>query len=480
MRRLSQGAAAPLHWCTRAVTTQAFVATLAKVQQQLQSASDRRNELIRHGRRLFESEVLEDLPQALTAESAGTICSTASQLRISPVKGQPYAAVVESVLGGSFVESMDVDSLARVIHSCLVLRSPMLYEVLFTCLRPLMAQVDSMNAVAVAVLINAYGRAEVHHPAFYKALCDSAAVKLKDPRISLAHVANVAHALSRVHYAHRPLMLTLRDQAIRMGVGAPPLVLVTILDAFAELDFVDEELFAAYEQRLLECVGDLEPALMASLVACLAAAGRATPEIMATLGERICATAAVFDSASIAKTCQAYFEANLVSEEVLGSLAERACKVASDFRADEVHQVLNALSSLDLFDAELFPLLAARMISLAKQGEYVSAGDAAGILASFAAVQERHDELVYVASQLFAVKADGSMDTTTVINALWACATLNARNESQLQLVEHVRKNPWLVHLPESNTKRGERQRKQLQERRELVIKAYGIPANTA
>lgn len=473
MLRLWQKAALQ-HRGSRAVTTLAFVATLGKVQQQLQSSPDRRTELVRHGRHLFESEVLEDL-QAFTPESAGAICHAASQMRISPVKGQPYAATLAAAMDEAAVAAMDADSLARVVHSCLVLRSPMLYDVLFSYIRPLMAQAGSMNAVTVAVLLNAYGRAEVRHPAFYKALCDSAAVTLNDPRISLAHIANVAHALSRVHYSHRPLMLVLRDQAIRMGANAPPLVLVTILDAFAELEFVDAELFDTYERRLLACVGDLQPPLMASLVACLATAGRATPEVMQTLGERIAATAGTFDSASIARTYQAYFDANVLGEDVLGALAERACKVASDFRADEVRQVLNALSSFDLFDGELFPLLAARMISLTNQGGFVSAGDAAGILASFAAVRERHDELVHVASQLVAVGTDSVVDAVTTVNALWACATLNTRNEAQMQLVMHVKRTPSLLQLPAATTRRGERQRKQLEERRALVLKAYSI-----
>lgn len=170
-----------------------------------------------------------------------------------------------------------------------------------------------MDAVTLAVLINAYGRAEVHHNKLYRTLCDAATTRLKDPRLSLAHVANVAHALSRVHFVHKPLLLVLREHALRMCQEAPVIVAVTILDAFAELDFVDCEVFDAYEQRLLDRIDELQPPLMTALLSCLATAKRATPKLLEVLSEHVVATIDTFDPVSIARTCDAYFRADVLA-----------------------------------------------------------------------------------------------------------------------------------------------------------------------
>lgn len=462
----------------RCMTTATFVGTLEKIQQQLKAATDRRPELLRHGRHMFETETLEDLGVAYTPAAAANICHAASQLRISPVKGQPYGAVVGSSTSDAAIATMDADSLARIVHSCLVLRSPQLYEVLFTYARPLINLAPSISAVPVAVLLNAYGRAQFHHQELFRALCDSAVVSLKDPRLPLAQIANVAHALSRVRFVHKPLMLVLRDQATRASRDTPALVLITILDAFAELGFVEPELFELYEERLLAGAKDLPTPLMASLLSCLALAGRATPALLEPFGTCIISVAHTLDAPSIAKICQAYFTANVLSEEVLGAVAERACNVAADLRADEVRQVLNALSSFDLFDAELFPLLASRIVSMIKSDEFVGPEDAASILASFAAVLERHEELTYQCCQVLAAYPGSALGPVAYIHALWACATLSIRNESQIQMVENARQNPGLLDLP---THVGNAREAQiLAERRRVLLEAYSINAAAA
>lgn len=467
-----------------AVTTQAFAANVERLQQQLQSSTDRRGELTQYGRRLFETEVLDDVETDCTPALAVKICQVAGQLRISPVKGQPFAAVVQACTSEAAVQAMDSASVARVMHTCLVLRSPKLYDVLFTYLRPLIGKANTLDAVAISVILNAYGRAGVHHDEFYETMCNAAAVSMKEARLPLAHIANVAHALSRVHYVHRPLLLVLREHALRQCAEASPIIAVTILDAFAELSFVDEETFNAYEQRLLEHVEQLQAPLLASLLSCLVTAGRGTPAVMETLGQRVVATIDAFDSDAIAKTCDAFYRANVLSEDVFGALAERACKVAAEFRADEVHKVLNALSAFDLFDAELFPLLSSRVVSMAKQGEFVSSADAAGVLASFAAVQERNEELTHVGTQIVASQMGGGVGAAGYINVLWACAVLSARNEAQMKLAEAVRADPRLLSFAPTRgaSEEGvsERMRATLEERRAFVAKTLGISLTPA
>ncbi|KEG14216.1 hypothetical protein DQ04_00571110 [Trypanosoma grayi] len=468
-RRGIGAGALPHAWRTRCITTQAFVSSVEKVQQQL-SASERKQELLLHGRQLFESETLDDIKTSWTPAVAGTICHAATQLRISSTKGQPFAAVLERSLSPAAVEAMDVPSLARIVHACLVLRSPQLYEVLFTYIRRLIKLAPTIDTVSCAVLLNAYGRAQVQHEELYQALCDRAAVVMKDPRTFVAHTANVAHALARVHFFHRDLFLVLRDQAVRQVSQGPPLVPVTILDAFAEVDFVDDTLFNVLEQRLMKELGELPAPLMASLVACLVKAGKASSPLFTTCGDRIVAIGNTFDSTSIAKTCDAFYRANVLAEEVFGALAERACKVAADFRADEIHLTLNALGSFDLFDGELFPLLASRFVSIVKQGGYVSPTDAAGVLTSFAAVQEKSDELIHVCTQLLATHCD-ALDGVTLVQALWACAILNVRNEAQRTLLEAARGNAGKLPSEETAAKVSNAALERLQ----YVMKAYDL-----
>ncbi|RHW69400.1 hypothetical protein DPX39_100054100 [Trypanosoma brucei equiperdum] len=453
----------------RLISTEAFVSSVEKVQHQL-GTSERKQDLILHGRQLFENESLDDIHSAWTPVVAGKICHAATQLRISPTKGQPFGAVVGLSLTPEAVGVMDAPSLARIAHSCLILRSPHLYEVLFTYIRRLITLAATLDTVSCAVLINAYGRAQVHHEEFYKVICDRAAVVMKDPRTFVAHTANVAHALSRVRYFHRDLFLTLRDQAERQASQGPPLVAVTILDGFAEIGFVDDALFTALEQRLLGELAELPAPLMASLVSCLAKAGRAPSPLFTACGERIVAIGNTFDSNSIAKTCDAFYRANVPAEEVLGTLAERACKVVADFRPDEINQTLSSLASFDLFDGELFPLLASRFVSIVKQGGYVSPVDAAGILTSFAVVQERSDELVHVCTQLLSVHRD-ALDGITLLQTLWACVTLNVRNEAQQNLLQCL--SSGAVLLPDEAS--AEKESKVVLERLLFVKKAYGL-----
>ncbi|KPI88199.1 hypothetical protein ABL78_2703 [Leptomonas seymouri] len=463
----------------RLITTESFVSSVDQIQQQLQTAQDRRAELLRYGRQLYEVEHLDDLQTAYTPAVASKVCHLASQLRIDSTKGQPFAAVVEASISAEGERSMDVASLARVVHSCLVLRSAYLYDVLFTFIPFVRTNASTMDAVSTAVLINAYGRSGVHHPGLYKAMCDNGAVVLKDTRVSLAHIANVAYAVSRVRYLHSPLMLTVRDHALRKVGEASPIIGLTILDSFTELQQIDEELFNAYEQRLLDHLNDLQAPLMASLISCIARAGRGKADIMEALGARTTALADTFDAASIAKVTSAYYQAGVLSEDVFGALAERACKVASDFRTDEIASVLNALSSFDLFDAELFPLLASRLSTLYKQMSYVEVADAAITLSSFAAVQERNDELIYVCSQVFAAHPDAAMDGPTRINALWAYATLNVHNEAQLKMLEEARAKPMLMGLvPEARL--SAKDKAVLEERRQFISKVYGIEVPVA
>lgn len=429
-----------------------------------------------------------------TPQVASIIAQAAVQWHISPLRGQAYAEVLNWAMTASAEEVMDVRSLARILHSALVLRAPQLYPLLMTYI-PLLLKSTSPSSphygqlrnepATLAVLLNAYGRAGVQHELLYEKLCHLGEEVLADPTLTMAHVANVVHALAKVRAIYPGILSTLRNQAVRQKDSATPLMSITLLNAFAELSFKDEELFSVFEEHLLKHVNDLTPPLLASLLHSLVTAERASScsssssVLLQRIGEQITRTAGRFDAFPIAKVMTAYFASGNYSEEALGALAERACAVVSDFRSEEVARVLEALSALDLFDGELFPLLASRIATLVKQAAPITIEDAACALASFAAVQEPNDELHHWCGKVFVEYADASMlSAEAYINVIWGCLALNIRNEAQKKFVDAVKARPQLLQPLETEAMKWHKPKKAiLEERRAKIIKSYGIAA---
>lgn len=481
----------------RHTSLSAFTAAVEHLQTQhrsLQSGSaedkqSRLHQVLRQGKQLYDTDKIDDVARDASPEVVARLVQVAAQWRVSPLRGQPFAELLNWASTPAAEEKMDIASLARILHSALVLRAPQLYPLLMTYIpfiqRTLASNAsNAADAATLAVLINAYGRAGVQHDGLYQQLCEVAVTALRDPGLSIAHVANVSHALSKVRVRHPALLATLRDQAVRQRANATPLMSITLLNAFAELQFVDDELFCVYEQHLLEHLKGLTPPLLASLLQSLVTAGRSSSSLVERIGEQVVRTAGTFDAFAIAKVVTAYFAAGQFSEEVLGALAERACGVVADFRSEELAGVLEALSAFDLFDGELFPLLAARFAALVKQAAPVTIEDAATVLASFAAVQEPNDELHHWCGKVFAEYADASvLSAQAYINVIWGCMTLNIRNEAQKKFVEMVKASPQLLIPLDSEAKTWHKQKKIiLEERRAKLMKAYGIsaPAETA
>lgn len=455
------------------------------------------NDIIRQGKQLFDTDRIDDVyPNeeknqqsggGLTVEAAARIAQIAAQWRISPLRGQPYAEVLNWATTEAAILNMNIAAAARLLHSALVLRAPLLYPLLMSYIPLVLGELkrmvaekkkEAIDATTLAVLINVYGRAEVHHDGLYHVFCEAGATVLRDPALSIAHIANVSHALAKAGCRHPGVLATLRDQAVRQRKAATPLMGITILNAYAELDFVDEELFCVYEQHLLERLKDLTPPLLAALLHCLVIAGRGgSSTLLERLGEHVTRNASCFDAFSISKVLAAYFSAGQFSEEAFGALAERACGVAGDFRAEEVAAVLEALSAFDLFDGELFPLLASRLATIIKQSGPVTVEDAATALASFAAVQEPNDELHHWCGKIFAEYADASvLSAEAYINVIWGCMALNIRSDAQKKMVETVRARPELLVPLAKEERKWHKQKKQiLSERRGKIAKTYGI-----
>lgn len=445
----------------------------------------RMGEVVRQGKHLFDTDTVEDFEAHCTPAFAATMAQAATQWRISPLRGQPYNGMLLWSSSEKAEATMDLPSIARIIHSALVLRAPQLYPLLITyipfLLRHLGEETCSVDAATLAVIFNAYGRAEVRHDGLYQLLCKHGAVAFRDPALAVAHVANVAYAAAKVHVTDPSLLSTLRDQASRQVAAATPLMSITILNAVAELGFIDAELFETYEAHLQDRLASLSPALLSSLLHSMVKANRGDSALVARIGEQVSKTAATFDAFAIAKVMSAYYVAGKFSEEVFGALAERACAVAVDFRSEEVANVLEALSAFDLYDGELYPLLAARIAVLVKQAAPITMEDAATVLASFASVQESNDELNHWCGKVFTehtTQATTVFSASVYINVLWACLQLNIRSEPQKRLLAAVVAKPsLLLPLPAEAQLWHKQKRVMMSERTAAICRANGIPA---
>lgn len=414
------------------MSTVAFVTSISRLQKEL-ATSDKKRDLQMEGRMLFETESLDDAAN-LDPSVASSIASAASALRIVPSKGTIFPQLVTWALQPNVVSSMDGIAIGRLVHAGLILSDARLFDILMTYVWRVVELAPTLQPVSCAMIINAYGRAGFRHGELYTALCKRAVEALRDDSITMAHIANVANALSRVKVTDKAVFDVVRAQSIKLQGQAAPLVMTTILDAFSSIGVVDEELFSLYEGNLSKSIEECSAPLMTSILVSLVRAKRTTSPLFAACATRALKIAHTYDATSIAKSLDAFLTAKHCSEDFFGALAERACKICADFRVDEIKMTLRALSAFDLFDAELFPLLASRFIALSKVNRSVAPEDAASVLGSFALVHERHEELVHTISILMKPYVD-VLDKETFTLLLWGFATLNVRNDTTRAMV---------------------------------------------
>lgn len=425
----------------RNIATSMFVNRAAQLHKEFASSSKKR-ELQAEGRQLFERELLDDaLSGGLDDAAISTIVAAASALRIVPTAGQIYRQVMSHALKPEVIASLEGATIARLMHASLVLCDPQLFELLFAYIHRVIEVAPSLNGVSCAMIINAYGRSGVRHELLYKKLCQRAVKALKDDTVTIAHIANVAHALSRVGVAEKAVFLVLKDQSIKLGRQAVPLVMATILDAFATVGIIDVELFELYENNLRKAADELTAPLVTTVLLTLVTAKRSSSPLFTTCTQCASKLSHTFDASSISKCCDALLRANQPSEDLFGAMAERASKIVSDFRADEIRITLHALSKFDLFDAELFPLLASRLVHIVKSGKGFEASDLVSVLMSFAVVHERNEELIHVCSGAIRNYVD-ALPPAVFTDLMWAMGELNVRNELTRALTAHLAQNP--------------------------------------
>lgn len=454
---------------TASLSTETFAINVASLQKEL-SKSDKKRDLMQEGRRIFETESLDDaLTGGLNPTIATTVAGAATAMRITPAKSPSYQQLVTWILQPEVVKTLDGNNIGRILHAELVLADPKLFEVLFTYLWRVVELAPTFNGIACAMILNAYGRSGIHHDRLYEVMCERAKTALKEDSITIAHVANVANALSRVQVRDAALFDVLRDLAIKFQKQAPPLVMTTILDAFSSVGIVDPDLFTLYEAALAEQIAQCSAPLMTSILNSLVKANRTKSPLFSQCAVRAVTIASTYDASSIAKSLDAFYQAGHLSEEFFGSMAERACKVAADFRPDEIHLTLRTLSHFELFDAELFPVLASRLVSIAKVNRSIPPEDVVGIVSSFAAVRERHDELIHTCSLLMKPYLE-AMRPELFTELLWAFGELNLRSETTRSMVTLVRNKQVRLATPSGDATKDEVLQKRL-----TVIKVYGL-----
>lgn len=225
-------------------------------------------------------------------------------------------------------------------------------------------------------------------------------------------------------------------------------------------------------QHVEECSAPLITTILTSLVK----ANKTQSPLFNVCANRAARIAATFDASSISKSLEAFFQANHCSEEFFGTMAERACRIASEFRTDEIRMTLRALSHFDLFDAELFPLLAARFISLLKHGASVVPEEVVGVLSSFAAVHERHDELVHCCSTLIKPFLE-VLPKHLFTELLWAFAELNVRNETTRSMValSTQDREKRIEAVADTDTTSATERNNVLQKRLECIKQVFGV-----
>jgi len=443
---VASAAGSSIQFQARDMSCSTFAVAAKKAQSTF--AEQKTKEAQLQGKQLFETETLDDIPDPVAAVSSKTtmtpelatdIVNAATALRIRPVAGTIYTAVMKWALMPEVVEKMPVEALSRLLHSAVILHSPHLFDLLITYLWRVVEAAPTMDAVTCAVIINAYGRGGVKHTKLYKALGDRALQTVSDSSITMAHVANMSYALSRVNYGNKELYTKLKDQCLALRKGASPLIVASILESFATAGIIDDDLFDAYESILAKNLEKCSPPLLASIISTLAKAKREKSEpLFATCRKRVIYVADTFDSASIGRVMEALYISGVSDEDLLAALSERSCKIPSDFRVVEVRQTLEALAHFGLYDPELFPLLGSRIAGILRSRGVFDLDNVASTLAAFATVHERHEDLIVVGTRVLSDAAQ-SMAPRTYINSLYAFAIHNVRNEGQRKMIEGAR-----------------------------------------
>jgi hypothetical protein len=428
------------------IAADAFLKQVADVQA-LAVKDEMKREVARRVKALFETEQLDVRPDdglaEMKVEEAGQIAQVASQKVVNPGRSPVLQGVYAWALAASTVDSLSKSptALSRILHSALVLRAPVVYELAFTYLRCIIPMLPTLEPPICATMMNVYGRCGIRHGELQAALEERLLAVMKDPVITLAHVANVSQALAKVHMGakgvyNKKLYLSLRDQAVRLQGQATPVMLVTILDSFATVGFVDDEVSALYEARLKACLEENSPILLGAILQTCVKSNRTTSPLFDSVATIAKKKMKEFESVAIATMLEAFSTAQKSDEELFGLAAEQACKQLMQFRSNEIAMTLRALAAFDLFDAELFPMMASRFTAIASSSE-IALADTVTVLEAFAMVHERNEALLNVANGLIQPNVS-QLSPAQFVTALWALSKLNYRASAHEALVAAI------------------------------------------
>lgn len=426
----------------RALSCQAFGAAVKKSTEEFAKTKNKEAQAV--GKRLFETEILDDIDQVKGTTMSASVCTeianAAAALKIRPNAGTVFPALSQWAMKPATIKSITAEPLSRLLHASVILHSPALFDLLISYIWRITEMAPKLDPVACAVIINAYGRSGVKHDKLYAALVKRATATIDNAAITLAHVANVAYATSRVGANQPALFKKLKAQFLKQKGSANPLIAASILDSFTTAGELDDEVLEAVESVVTANIAQCSAPLVASILNTLSKAKRTDSKLFQAAATRASQIASSFDSASIARTMNSLFISNVNNEDLMATLAERACKIPGDFRVAEARQTLEALSFFVLYDPELFPLLGSRVAAVIGSRGVFDVDHIASILASFAAVHERHEDLIHLGGRAIADSAQ-NLNPETYINALYSFAAHNVRNDAVRRTVEGAKAN---------------------------------------
>eukprot|EP00744_Colponema_vietnamica_P028833 GILI01044040.1.p1 GENE.GILI01044040.1~~GILI01044040.1.p1 ORF type:complete len:478 (+),score=129.13 GILI01044040.1:59-1492(+) len=426
----------------REVSCQTFGAAVKKTTEEFTKTKSK--EAQASGKRLFETEILDDIDVTKGSTMSPAICTdianAAAALKIRPNAGTIFPAVSQWALAPEIIKTLPAEPLSKLLHASVVLHSPALFDLLISYIWRITEMAPKLDPVSCAVIINAYGRSGVKHDVLYAALVKRATATIDDSAITLAHVANVAYATSRVGASQPALVKKLKAQFLKLKGNANPLIAASVLDSFTTAGALDDEVLSAVETVVTSNIAQCSAPLVASILNTLSKAKRTDSKLFEAAATRASQIASTFDSASIARTMNSLFISNVNNEDLMATLAERACKIPGDFRVAEARQTLEALSFFVLYDPELFPLLGSRVAAVIGSRGVFDVDHIAAILAAFAAVHERHEDLIHLGGRAIADSAQ-NLNAETYINALYSFAAHNVRNDSVRRTSEGAKAN---------------------------------------
>eukprot|EP00760_Papus_ankaliazontas_P038291 PhM_4_TR9055/c0_g1_i1/m.60010 len=290
--------------------------------------------------------------------------------------------------------------LAEIARVSPIIDSTTTAAVLLSLIWPCVRALPSMSAEEVGHVARAYATYGVQHPEL-EAAVTKRAVELA-PDMSVHELSRILSALSNVNTAPLIAALCPKIEADITSMAAGTVArCCSILVGAADVPSNIPEML---EKRAGEVVSTGSMGDVVELISNLARL-RPTASFTAVFQEHLAPQLLKFkeqydpeDIVAVLEACQKH---NVLNEDVFAAMAERGCRVVQQFDMEGLARVLHILASFELYDPELFPLVASRIQHMTRQKVILDPNHVATVLAAFARLSEKNDNMLYSASAQF-------------------------------------------------------------------------------